>query len=159
MYKRQAPEGFLQAAVAENVLAGNVMSRRASHMYGGLLPKDPQGHVDSGLGKGTSTGRVALVAPTESITHTGQTLTVDGVEIHFQVTPDTEAPAEMNFFFPKFGALCMAENCTCHLHNLYTPRGAQVRDAKAWSFYIDEALALYGAETKVMLEMSKPRTW
>lgn len=145
-----APEGFLQAAVAENVLAGNVMSRRATHMYGGLLPKDPQGHVDSGLGKGTSTGRVALVAPTESITHTGQTLTVDGVEIRFQVTPDTEAPAEMNFFFPKFGALCMAENCTCHLHNLYTPRGAQVRDAKAWSFYIDEALALFGADTKVM---------
>ena len=145
-----APEGFLQAAVSENVLAGNVMSRRATHMYGGLLPKDPQGHVDSGLGKGTSTGRVALVSPTESITHTGQTLTVDGVEIRFQVTPDTEAPAEMNFFFPKFGALCMAENCTCHLHNLYTPRGAQVRDAKAWSFYIDEALALFGADTKVM---------
>lgn len=145
-----APEGFLQAAVAENVLAGNVMSRRATYMYGGLLPKDPQGHVDSGLGKGTSTGRVALVAPTESITHTGQTLTVDGVEILFQVTPDTEAPAEMNFFFPKFGALCMAENCTCHLHNLYTPRGAQVRDARAWSFYIDEALALFGADTRVM---------
>jgi len=145
-----APEGFLQAAVAENVLAGNVMSRRATHMYGGLLPKDPQGHVDSGLGKGTSTGRVALIAPTESITHTGQTLTVDGVEIRFQVTPDTEAPAEMNFFFPKFGALCMAENCTCHLHNLYTPRGAQVRDAKAWSFYIDEALALFGEDTRVM---------
>lgn len=119
-----APEGFLQAAVAENVLAGNVMSRRATHMYGGLLPKDPKGHVGSGLGKGTSTGRVGLVAPNESITHTGQTLEVDGIEIRFQVTPDTEAPAEMNFFFPKFGTLCMAENCTCHLHNLYTHRGA-----------------------------------
>lgn len=145
-----APEGFLEAAVAENVLAGNVMSRRATHMYGGLLPKDPQGHVDSGLGKGVSTGRVSLVAPTESITHTGQTIELDGVEIRFQVTPDTEAPAEMNFFFPKFGALCMAENCTCHLHNLYTPRGAQVRDAKAWSRYIDEALDLFAADTKVM---------
>ncbi|HEX5380019.1 MAG TPA: alkyl sulfatase dimerization domain-containing protein [Phenylobacterium sp.] len=145
-----APEGFLQAAVSENVLAGNVMSRRASHMYGGLLPKDARGHVDSGLGKGTSTGSVALVAPTESISRTGERLEVDGVEIRFQVTPDTEAPAEMNFFFPKFGAVCMAENCTCHLHNLYTPRGAQVRDAKAWSFYIDEALAMFGADSNVM---------
>ncbi|MCC7267056.1 MAG: MBL fold metallo-hydrolase [Caulobacteraceae bacterium] len=145
-----APEGFLQAAVAENVLAGNVMSRRATYMYGGLLPKDARGHVDSGLGKGTSTGRVALVPPNISIDHTGQRLTLDGVEIVFQVTPDTEAPAEMNFHFPKFGALCMAENCTCHLHNLYTPRGAQVRDAKAWAFYIDEALDLFAGKTGVM---------
>ena len=145
-----APEGFLQAAVAENVLAGNVMSRRATYMYGGLLPKDPRGHVDSGLGKGTSTGKVALVAPNLSVTHTGQTLTLDGVEVVFQVTPDTEAPAEMNFHFPQFGALCMAENCTCHLHNLYTPRGAQVRDAKAWAFYIDEALEMFADKAGVM---------
>lgn len=145
-----APEGFLQAAVAENVLAGNVMSRRATYMYGGLLPKDPRGHVDSGLGKGTSTGKVALVAPNVSVTHTGQTLTLDGVEVVFQVTPDTEAPAEMNFHFPQFGALCMAENCTCHLHNLYTPRGAQVRDAKAWAFYIDEALEMFANKAGVM---------
>jgi len=152
-----APEGFLQAAVAENVLAGNVMSRRATYMYGGLLPKDPRGHVDSGLGKGVSTGRVALVAPNLSITHTGQTVTLDGVEVVFQVTPDTEAPAEMNFHFPKFGALCMAENCTCHLHNLYTPRGAQVRDAKAWSFYIDEALALFGQSDVMFASHHWPR--
>ena len=145
-----APEGFLQAAVAENVLAGNVMSRRATYMYGGLLPKDPRGHVDSGLGKGTSTGKVALVAPNLSVTHTGETLTLDGVEVVFQVTPDTEAPAEMNFHFPQFGALCMAENCTCHLHNLYTPRGAQVRDAKAWAFYIDEALEMFADTAGVM---------
>ncbi|MDZ4373621.1 MAG: alkyl sulfatase dimerization domain-containing protein [Phenylobacterium sp.] len=145
-----APEGFLAAAVAENVLAGNVMSRRATYMYGGLLPKDPKGHVDSGLGKGTSTGKVALVAPNISVTHTGQRLEIDGVEIVFQVTPDTEAPAEMNFHFPQFGALCMAENCTCHLHNLYTPRGAQVRDAKAWAFYIDQALELFAGSSGVM---------
>jgi alkyl sulfatase BDS1-like metallo-beta-lactamase superfamily hydrolase len=145
-----APKGFLEAAVAENVLAGNVMSRRATYMYGGLLPKDPRGHVDSGLGKGTSTGRVALVPPNISIDHTGQRLTLDGVEVVFQVTPDTEAPAEMNFHFPKFRALCMAENCTCHLHNLYTPRGAQVRDAKAWAFYIDEAIELFAGATDVM---------
>jgi Alkyl sulfatase and related hydrolases len=145
-----APRGFLEAAVAENVLAGNVMSRRATYMYGGLLPKDARGHVDSGLGKGTSTGRVALVPPNISIDHTGQRLTLDGVEIVFQVTPDTEAPAEMNFHFPGLGALCMAENCTCHLHNLYTPRGAQVRDAKAWAWYIDEAIALFGDRSQVM---------
>ncbi len=145
-----APEGFLEAAVAENVLAGNVMNRRATYMYGALLPRDATGHVDSGLGKTVSMGSVSLVPPTVSIAKTGERLTVDGVEIVFQVTPDTEAPAEMNFFFPKFGALCMAENCSCHLHNLYTPRGAQVRDAKAWSFHIDEAMRLFGADTRVM---------
>jgi len=145
-----APQGFLQAAVSENVLVGNAMGRRATYMYGALLPRDGKGHVDAGLGKTVSTGSVSLVPPTISVCETGTRLTLDGVEIVFQVTPDTEAPAEMNFFFPKLRALCMAENCTCHLHNLYTPRGAQVRDAKAWSFYIDEALGLFGAETQVM---------
>ena len=145
-----APEGFLEAAVSENVLAGNAMNRRATYMYGALLPRDATGHVDAGLGKTVSMGTVSLVPPTLSIGATGQRLIIDGIEIVFQVTPDTEAPAEMNFFFPKFGALCMAENCSCHLHNLYTPRGAQVRDAKAWSFHIDEALRLFGADTRVM---------
>lgn len=145
-----APEGFLQAAVSENVLLGNVMGRRATYMYGALLPRDAKGHVDSGLGKAVSGGQVGLVPPTDSIRQTGERRTIDGVEIVFQVTPDTEAPAEMNFFFPRHGALCMAENCTCHLHNLYTPRGAQVRDAKGWSFYIDEALAMFGADSETM---------
>jgi len=145
-----APEGFLEAAVSENVLAGNAMNRRATYMYGALLPRSPTGHIDAGLGKTVSMGEVSLVAPTESIGVTGTRLNVDGVEIVFQVTPDTEAPAEMNFFFPKFAALCMAENCSCHLHNLYTPRGAQVRDAKAWSFYIDEAIDLFAADTDVL---------
>jgi alkyl sulfatase BDS1-like metallo-beta-lactamase superfamily hydrolase len=145
-----APEGFLEAAVSENVLLGNAMGRRATYMYGSLLPRDPRGHIDAGLGKTVSMGSVSLVPPTRSISHTGERLTLDGVEIVFQVTPDTEAPAEMNFFFPKFGALCMAENCTCHLHNIYTPRGAQVRDAKAWSFYIDEALELFAGDTDVL---------
>ncbi len=145
-----APEGFLDAAVSENVLAGNAMSRRATYMYGALLPRDATGHVDAGLGKTVSMGSVSLVPPTVSISRTGERLTVDGVEIVFQVTPDTEAPAEMNFFFPKFRALCMAENCSCHLHNLYTPRGAQVRDAKAWSFHIDEAMRMFGPETDVL---------
>jgi alkyl sulfatase BDS1-like metallo-beta-lactamase superfamily hydrolase len=145
-----APEGFLEAAVSENVLAGNAMGRRATYMYGSMLPRGPKGHVDAGLGKTVSLGSVSLVPPTESISATGARLTVDGVEIVFQVTPDTEAPAEMNFFFPQFGALCMAENCSCHLHNIYTPRGAQVRDAKAWSYYIDEAIDLFAGDTRVL---------
>jgi alkyl sulfatase BDS1-like metallo-beta-lactamase superfamily hydrolase len=145
-----APEGFLEAAVSENVLLGNVMNRRATYMYGALLPRDVKGHVDSGLGKAVSFGQVALVAPNISIRETDERHIIDGVEIRFQVTPDTEAPAEMNFFFPGFGALCMAENCTCHMHNLYTPRGAQVRDARNWSRYIDEARTLYAADTDVL---------
>ncbi len=145
-----APEGFLAAAVSENVLAGNAMGRRATYMYGATLPKDPKGHVDAGLGKAVSMGAVSLVPNTVSIRETGQRLTLDGVEIVFQVTPDTEAPAEMNFFFPQFGALCMAENCTCQLHNLYTPRGAQVRDARAWSHYINEASDMFADDTQVL---------
>jgi len=145
-----APAGFLAEAVSENVLAGNAMGRRATYMYGALLHRGPRGHVDSGLGKAVSSGQVNLIAPTESISKTGTRLTLDGVEIVFQVTPGTEAPAEMNFFFPRHRALCMAENCTCQLHNLYTPRGAQVRDAKAWSFYIDEAIDLFADQSEVL---------
>jgi alkyl sulfatase BDS1-like metallo-beta-lactamase superfamily hydrolase len=144
-----APEGFLQAAVSENILAGNAMGRRATYMFGSLLPRGPRGHVDSGLGKATSQGAISLVPPTESITQTGMRHTIDGVEIVYQLTPDTEAPAEMNFYFPQFKALCMAENCTCHLHNLYTPRGAQVRDAKGWSRYIGEAISLLASDADV----------
>ncbi|MCU1353542.1 MAG: beta-lactamase domain protein, partial [Acidimicrobiales bacterium] len=143
-----APAGFLEAAVSENVIAGNVMRRRAAYMYGVLLPRGVQGHVDSGLGKGVPLlGSEGLIGPTEEVATTGTELVVDGVRITFQVTPDTEAPAEMNFFFPDHRVLCMAENCTCTLHNLYTPRGAQVRDALAWSKYIGEAIELFGADT------------
>lgn len=145
-----APEGFLEAAVSENMLAGNAMGRRATYMYGALLPPGPKGHVDAGLGKTVSLGKTSLVPPTVSICETGQTLTIDGIDIEFQVTPDTEAPAEMNFYFPQFKALCMAENCSCHLHNIYTPRGAQVRDANAWSYYINEAIDLYGNAAEVL---------
>lgn len=145
-----APEGFLEAAVNENVVAGNAMARRATYMYGAMLPPGPRGHVDAGLGKTVSLGQSGLIPPTRSIRETGERLTLDGIEIVFQVTPDTEAPAEMNFFFPQFSALCMAENCTCHLHNVYTPRGAQVRDANAWSYYIDEAIELFAKETEVL---------
>ena len=145
-----APEGFLQEAVSENVLLGNAMNRRATYMYGALLTRGPRGHVDSGLGKAVSRGQVNLIPPTESISQTGSRTRIDGIDIVFPVTPGTEAPAEMNFFFPQHGALCMAENCSCHLHNLYTPRGAQVRDAKAWAFYIDEAIDMFGASSDVL---------
>lgn len=145
-----APAGFLAAAVSENVAAGNVMARRASYMYGVLLPRGPRGHVDAGLGKGIPLlADQGLLAPTEEVAETGTELVVDGVRIVFQVTPDTEAPAEMNFHFPDHRVLCMAENCTCTLHNLYTPRGAQVRDALAWSKYLQEAIDLYGHASDV----------
>ena len=145
-----APAGFLEAAVSENVVAGNVMTRRGSYMYGARLPKGPQGHVDAGLGKGVPVlGDQGLIAPTEEVSDTNTELVVDGVRIVFQETPNTEAPSEMNLHFPDHRVLCMAENCTCTLHNLYTPRGAQVRDALAWSKYLQEAIDLYGDTTDV----------
>jgi alkyl sulfatase BDS1-like metallo-beta-lactamase superfamily hydrolase len=146
-----APHGFLDAAISENVLAGTVMIRRAMYMYGVLLPKDAQGHVDTGLGKGMpALPSVALVAPTHEVTFTGEELTVDGVRLVFQMTPGTEAPAEMNIFVPEERALCMAENCTANQHNVYTLRGAQVRDALMWSKYIDQSLELYAHECDVL---------
>jgi alkyl sulfatase BDS1-like metallo-beta-lactamase superfamily hydrolase len=139
-----APEGFLEAAISENVTAGPAMNRRGTFMYGVLLPAGPLGHVDAGLGKTIPTfGERGLIAPTEDIVESGTVLTIDGVEVEFQLTPGTEAPAEMNFYFPSYRALCLAENCTATLHNVYTPRGAQIRDAVSWSRYIDEAMELF----------------
>ncbi|MEX0768020.1 MAG: MBL fold metallo-hydrolase, partial [Microthrixaceae bacterium] len=133
-----APEGFLEAAVSENVTAGPAMTRRAMYMYGVLLPNGPLGHVDAGLGKSIPIlGDRGLIAPTESITQSGELLEIDGVPIEFQLTPGTEAPAEMNFYFPSYRAVCMAENCAATLHNVYTPRGAEIRDSLGWSKYID----------------------
>ncbi|MEZ5177650.1 MAG: alkyl sulfatase dimerization domain-containing protein [Acidimicrobiales bacterium] len=142
-----APAGFLHEAVSENVIAGPAMLRRALYMFGPLLPPGPRGQVDAGLGKTTAMGTVSLVAPTEDITHTGQELVIDGVRVVFQMTPEAEAPAEMNFHFPDLRLLCMAENCTHTMHNLLTPRGALVRDALAWSKYIHEAIELFADET------------
>ncbi len=139
-----APEGFLREAVAENVIAAPVMGRRATYQFGMLLPWSEQGHVDQGLGKGIPTGSSALVPPTIEITETGQELTLDGVKIEFQLTPESEAPAEMHFFFPEYKALCMAENCSGTMHNILTLRGALVRDSLQWSKYIDEALERWG---------------
>ena len=143
-----APEGFLHAAVAENVAAGAAMGRRATYQYGMLLPWDERGHVDQGLGKGVPVGQITMVAPTIDVTHTGQELTLDGVRFEFQLTPDTEAPAEMHFYFPDHKLLCLAENCTGTMHNVVTLRGAVVRDSLAWSRYIEEALDRYGDEVE-----------
>jgi len=145
-----APEHFLREAVAENVIAGFAMTRRGMYQFGALLQPGPRTHVDSGLGKGIPLAPSDLIAPTEEIDHTGQELLIDGVQVVFQLTPETEAPAEMNFFFPDRGWLCMAENCTHNLHNLVPIRGAQVRNALGWSKYIDEATRLFGAHTDVL---------
>ncbi len=145
-----APEHFMREAVAENLLAGNAMMRRAQYQFGPLLPPGPRGHIDCGLGKATPMGMVGLIAPTEDITHTGQELVVDGVRIVFQLTPEAEAPAEMNFFFPDRGWLCTAENCTHNMHNLVPIRGAQARDALSWSKYIGEAIDLFADHTDLV---------
>ncbi|MED6328509.1 MAG: alkyl sulfatase dimerization domain-containing protein [Actinomycetota bacterium] len=145
-----APEGFLREAVAENLLAGPAMGRRAMYQFGMLLDWSEYGHVDQGLGKGVPTGASALVPPTIEITETGQGLVLDGIRIEFQLTPESEAPAEMHFYFPEYRALCMAENCTATMHNVLTLRGALVRDTLMWSRYIDEALDRWGDDSDVV---------
>jgi alkyl sulfatase BDS1-like metallo-beta-lactamase superfamily hydrolase len=145
-----APEHFLRETMAENVIAGYAMTRRAVYQFGALLPAGPRTHVDCGLGKAIPFWPPGLIAPTEDVTHTGQELVVDGVRVVFQSTPEAEAPAEMNFFFPDRGWLCTAENCTHTMHNLVPIRGAQVRDALRWSKYIGEAIELFGTGTELM---------
>lgn len=150
-----APEHFLYEVVNENVIAGYAMTRRALFQFGPLLPPGPQGHVDCGLGKAIPLSPPGLLAPTHDITHTGQEMVVDGVRIVFQMTPEAEAPAEMNFFFPDRigpgqGWLCMAENCSHNMHNLIPIRGAQARNSLAWSKYIGEAIDLFGGQSGLM---------
>jgi alkyl sulfatase BDS1-like metallo-beta-lactamase superfamily hydrolase len=154
-----APEGFLDHAVSENVYAGAAMLRRGLYHTGMSLPVSAAGMVGVGLGSGTSTGTSGLVAPTLDITRTGQQETLDGVRIVFQITPGTEAPSEMNFYFPARRALCVAENVTHNLHNLLTLRGAQVRDARAWSRYIAEAIELFGDDARVAFASHHWPTW
>ena len=139
-----APEHFVDEALSENVLAGNVMNRRATYMYGNLLHPGPKSFVTTGLGAALSMGTTSFIVPTDFITQTGETRCIDGIEFEFQMTPGTEAPAEFVFYLPQFKALCMAEITSHHLHNVYTLRGAQVRDALAWSQQINQSIDLFG---------------
>ncbi len=145
-----APDGFMRFALSENLHAGNAMQRRAAYMYGATLPADAMGVVDAGLGKTTSQGTSSLVPPNRSICTTGEQVTIDGVDFVFQLTPDTEAPAEMHFYLPGLRALCIADNACAGMHNLYTPRGAQVRDALAWIAALDKALEMFGDQAEVV---------
>ena len=154
-----APEGFIGHAVQENIYAGTAMTRRASYMYGALLDRGPRGQVGCGLGQNTSTGEIAVIVPTLDITTTGEVHTIDGIQIEFQMAPGTEAPAEMHFYFPRFRALCMAENATHNLHNLLTLRGALVRDPRAWSGYLTEAIDSFADRTDVAFASHHWPTW
>ncbi|GAB5993760.1 alkyl/aryl-sulfatase [Aeromonas enteropelogenes] len=154
-----APEGFTEHAVSENVIAGNAMARRAVYMYGALLPRNAQGGVNGGLGQTTSTGVPSLLLPTRFITKTGEEVTLDGVRMVFQMTPGTEAPAEMNTWFPESKALWMAENTTNTMHNILTLRGAQVRDALKWSSYLNETIETWGDQAQVKFQSHHWPRW
>ena len=138
-----APEGFMDNAVAENVLAGNAMSRRANYMYGISLPASDKGSVGTGLGLALSNGAPGLIPPTVIVKKTGEEMTIDGVRIQFQMAQGSEAPSEMMFYFPEKKALCLSEVATKLMHNVYTIRGAKLRDALGWSKYINETLDLF----------------
>ena len=154
-----APSGFMHHAVAENVIGGVAMARRSQFQFGQTLPKGVTGQVDAGLGKTMPLGRPGLIAPTMTIEQAHEVHVIDGVEIEFQLTPETEAPSEMHFFFPGERALNLAENATHNLHNLCPLRGAAVRDSLAWSKYLDVALHRYGARSDVVLAQHHWPTW
>ncbi len=140
-----APKGFVEEATSENVLAGVAMARRATFQFGTSLARTPRGHVDTGLGRDISRGTISILEPTDLVDHTPQEMEIDGVRFVFQYAPGSEAPAELTFYLPDARAFCGAEVVTHNLHNLYTLRGAKVRDALRWSGYIDEAIGLFGA--------------
>ena len=154
-----APEGFMQAAIEENVFSGNAMSRRTQYSYAVLLPRDPYGHADQSIGKNVANGSVGLIAPNLIIKKDFEEVTVDGVKMVFQNTPDTEAPVEMNTYFPQFKAFWAAENITGTIHNIYTPRGAPVRNALNWSKQINVALYRFGQEAEVMFASHSWPRW
>ena len=137
-----APEGFMEEATSENVIAGIAMLRRSQFMYGSQLPRSARGHIGSGLGKNPALGTVGILQPTDIVNHDTHELTVDGVTIQFLYAPESEAPAEYMFYLPQYEAFCGAEVVSSNLHNLYTLRGAKVRNALKWSFYINESIDL-----------------
>ncbi|GAA4513484.1 alkyl/aryl-sulfatase [Brevibacterium yomogidense] len=154
-----APEGFQHHATSENIVAGPAMRRRSGYMYGAMLPVGPDGHVGCGLGQRVVPGTTTLVEPTDEVRDSGETREIDGVTLEFQLTPGTEAPVEMNVFLPQRGALCLAENAVHTLHNIITLRGAQVRDAKNWSAYLDETRRMYVPRTDVAFATHHWPTW
>lgn len=157
--KIYAPDGFMEAAVAENVFAGNAMSRRASYMYGNLLPPDPKGQVGAGLGTTTSAGTVTLIAPTNIITKTGQKETIDGLTYEFLMAPGSEAPSEMMWFVEEKKAMESAEDATHTLHNTYSLRGAKIREPLPWSKYLNKALVMWGDKVEVIFAQHHWPTW
>jgi alkyl sulfatase BDS1-like metallo-beta-lactamase superfamily hydrolase len=155
-----APDEFFEHSISENVMGGNTMSRRAAYMYGNLLPKNPKGSLGSGLGTTTAKGSTGILEPTDIISNEEmESKTIDGVKIDFIYTPESEAPAEMMFYFPEMKAFCQAENISHTLHNLYTLRGAQVRDGQKWSKYIDKSIQLFGANVEVSFGSHHWPTW
>jgi len=154
-----APRDFMQHAIKENVLAGNAMTRRATYQYGNALEKSAKGQVDAAIGKGLSIGMIGLIPPTREIRDDEETLVIDGITMVMQNTPGTESPAEMNTYFPQFKALWLAENVTGTLHNIYTLRGAQVRDAQGWSKYINYVIHHYADKSEVMFASHSWPRW
>lgn len=154
-----APEGFLEHAVSENVFTGTAMSRRAAYMYGAALKQGPRAQIGAGLGQTVSTGNVTLIAPNVIIKRTGERKTVDGVEMVFQMAPDTEAPAEMLIYFPSHRALCAAEDATHTFHNVLTLRGAVVRDPHVWAKVLTETVDMFGGEVEVVFASHHWPTW
>lgn len=154
-----APNGFIEYAISENVLAGNAMNRRAQYQFGAKLPAGPQGHVDCGLGKIISNGTVSLIAPTDIVCETGETRTIDGVDIEFQMANGSEAPSEFMFYFPQFRALCASEVTSHNMYNILTPRGAECRNTLGWAKYIDETIALFGDRVDVLFASHHWPTW
>ena len=154
-----APEGFLDHAIEENVFAGVAMSRRASYMYGNVLPPSAEGQVGAGLGVTTSTGAPGILEPTHEIRETGHKETIDGVEYHFVMAPGSEAPSEMMWYLPQFKMINTAEDAAMTMHNLYTLRGAKTRDASRWPKYLNEVLQMYGAESEVAIGMHHWPVW
>jgi alkyl sulfatase BDS1-like metallo-beta-lactamase superfamily hydrolase len=154
-----APDGFMEHAVAENIIAGNAMRRRAQFQFGSTLPVGERAQVDTGLGKALANGTVSLIPPNDVIKQAYETRTVDGVEIEFHLVPGSEAPAEMIMYFPQFKLLNMAEDATHTMHNLYTIRGAEIRDGRLWSRYIADAIERYGDRTDAVIAQHHWPMW
>ncbi|PWU15597.1 MAG: hypothetical protein C5B45_02200 [Chlamydiae bacterium] len=159
MVKIFAPQGFTQAALDESIMTGNAIARRATYMYGNLIKPGAYAQVTSGLGLTTSVGESSLILPTDLIVKTGEKKTIDGVRFVFVFAPNSEAPAEMLFYLPDLKALCAAEDATRTMHNLYTLRGAKIRDAKAWSHYLNQAIEMFGEKAEVVFAQHHWPTW